>query len=125
VTTAQPAGYRRSARTGDALATLGEPKSRLTSARAFDTQTTQTLAYWLDNDARTMDGQARWNDHVAATRAASERLLAAWAALGFIDMTISANEDHSEVVTWDNAEVLELLREVRALLVGQDPTGSR
>lgn len=38
-------------------------------------------------------------------------------ALGFIDQTIYANEDSGPRVTWRNAEVLELLAEIRRMLV--------
>lgn len=37
-------------------------------------------------------------------------------ALGYIDMTVNANADNSEDVVWSNAEVLALLRELRAKL---------
>ncbi len=40
--------------------------------------------------------------------------------LGFIDQTLYANGDSSDAVTWRNAEVLSLLREIRATLTGAD-----
>lgn len=97
--------------------TFSQPKSPLTSARMFDTTTSEALAYWLDNDAAAMDGQPGRNNHVAATRAAVERLHAAWLTLGFIDQTIYANEDNGNLVKWDNAEVLEMLRTIRSTLL--------
>jgi len=54
--------------------TVAEPKSRLTSARMFDTTTDAALADWLDTDAAMLDGRPGLNDHVAACRAAAERL---------------------------------------------------
>jgi len=53
---------------------FNEPKSPLTSARMFDKLSDAELADWLDNDAQAMDGQPGQNNHVAATRAAAERL---------------------------------------------------
>jgi len=53
---------------------MNEPKSPLTSARMFDKMSDVELSYWLDNDAQAMDGQPGRNNHVAATRAAAERL---------------------------------------------------
>lgn len=96
--------------------TLSTPKSTLTSARMFDKQTDAELAYWLDNDAQALDGQPGRNNHVAATRAAVERLLALHDALGFIDQTVYANEDSRPDLKWTNAEVLELLGEIRGKL---------
>jgi hypothetical protein len=51
-----------------------EPKSPLTSARMFDNTSDSDLADWLDNDAQALDGQPGRNNHVAACRAAAERL---------------------------------------------------
>lgn len=96
--------------------TLSTPKSELTSARMFDKKSDVDLAYWIDTDAAGMDGQPGRNNHVAATRAAAERLLALHDALGFIDQTVYANEDNSHRVKWRNSEVLELLAEIRAKL---------
>lgn len=101
---------------------FSEPKSALTSARMFDTTTSESLAFWLDEDAKALDGQPGRNNHVAASRAAAERLMAAWLTLGFIDQTIYANEDSGNLVTWDNAEVLELLRSIRATLLTNPET---
>lgn len=56
--------------------TLSTPKSPLTSARMFDKKSDADLAYWLDEDARRLDGTPGNNNHVAAVRAAAERLLA-------------------------------------------------
>jgi uncharacterized protein YfdQ (DUF2303 family) len=42
----------------------------------FDKTSDRDLADWLDNDAQAMDGQPGRNNHVAATRAAAERLRA-------------------------------------------------
>lgn len=38
-------------------------------------------------------------------------------SLGYIDQTLYANEGNSSRVTWRNDEVLELLRDVRAMIV--------
>lgn len=46
----------------------------LTSARVFDKRTDVELAQWLDNDADQFDGRAGMNNHIAACRAAAERL---------------------------------------------------
>lgn len=97
--------------------TFSQPKSPLTSARMFDAKTTLDLAYWLDEDARRLDGTPGNNNHVAATRAAVERLNAAWLTLASIEQTIYANEDSGNTVTWDNAEVLEMLRDLRSTLM--------
>ena len=97
--------------------TFSQPKSELTSARIFDQKTTLDLAYWLDEDARRLDGTPGNNNHVAATRAAVERLNAVWLTLSSIDQTIYANEDNGNTVTWDNAEVLEMLRMIRSTLL--------
>lgn len=102
------------------MSRVGEPKSPLTSARMFDARTTEALAHWLNNDAIMLDGQPGLNNHVAATRAASERLIASWRTLGFVDQTIHANEGNSNLATWDNAKVLDMLRTIHATLVGQE-----
>ena len=94
--------------------TLSTHKSELTSARMFDKVSDSKLAYWLDTDAASMDGQPGRNNHVAATRAAAERLLALHDALGFIDQTVYANEETK--CMWQNIGVLELLAEIRAKL---------
>lgn len=54
---------------------LSTPKSELTSARMFDRLSDAELAYWIDNNATAMEGQPGQNNHVAAVRAAAERLL--------------------------------------------------
>ncbi|GGO59069.1 hypothetical protein GCM10010910_01130 [Microbacterium nanhaiense] len=56
------------------MSRFNEPKSPLTSARMFDKTSDAELADWLDTDAQAMDGQPGRNNHVAATRAAAERL---------------------------------------------------
>jgi hypothetical protein len=48
----------------------------LTSARVFDDANNAYLAQWLDTDADLWDGSPGWNNHVAACRAAAERLRA-------------------------------------------------
>jgi len=96
--------------------TLSTPKSELTSARMFDRKTSAEVAYWIDTDVATMDGQPGRNNHVAASRSAAERLLAAHDALGYIDQTIYANEDASPRLKWRNSEVLDLLCEIRTRL---------
>jgi hypothetical protein len=53
---------------------MSEPRSPLTSARMFDQQGNEELAQWLDNDADMLDGRPGLNNHVAACRAAAERL---------------------------------------------------
>ena len=53
---------------------MTEPKSPLTSARMFDMTSNAELAQWLENDADVMDGRPGHNNHVAAVRAAAERL---------------------------------------------------
>lgn len=98
--------------------TLSTPKSELTSARRFDRKSDAELAYWIDSDAAVMDGQPGRNNHVAATRAAAERLLAAHGALGYIDETIYANEDTDPDLKWRNSEVLAVLYEIRARITG-------
>jgi hypothetical protein len=87
----------------------------------FDKKSDVELAYWLDNDAKAMDGRPGSNNHVAATRAASERLIALHDALGFIDQTVYSNEDSPEYVRWPNSEVLEMLGEIRARLTRSTP----
>jgi len=56
------------------MSRFNEPKTPLTSARVFDKKSDAELADWLDTDAQAMDGQPGRNNHVAATRAAAERL---------------------------------------------------
>lgn len=97
---------------------LSTPKSEITSARMFDTKSDAELAYWLDSDAAAMDGQPGRNNHVAATRAAAERLLALHNALGFIDQTVYVNEGTR--CMWQNIGVLELLGEIRDRLTATD-----
>ena len=46
----------------------------LMSARMFDRLRNDELARWLDNDANEMNGEPGRNNHVAAVRAAAERL---------------------------------------------------
>lgn len=48
--------------------------SDLMSARIFDRLSNEELARWLDNDANEMSGEPGRNNHVAAVRAAAERL---------------------------------------------------
>ncbi len=55
---------------------MSEPKSPLTSARMFDGVSDTILADWLDSDAQMLDGRPGLNNHVAACRAAAERLRA-------------------------------------------------
>lgn len=105
--------------------TLSTPKSELTSARMFDRKTDEEVAYWIDTDAAAMDGQPGRNNHVAATRSAAERLLRAHSALGYIDKALDNVADLD--VLWTNAEVVEVLEDIRSLLLtdrevgGQEP----
>ncbi|HEU5223941.1 MAG TPA: hypothetical protein VFU07_09735 [Candidatus Lumbricidophila sp.] len=46
----------------------------LRSASIFDRLSDEELAQWLENDAQAMSGQPGTNNHVAACRAAAERL---------------------------------------------------
>lgn len=57
------------------MSSLWPAKSELTSARMFDKKSDVDLAYWLDEDAKRLDGTPGNNNHVAAVRAAVERLL--------------------------------------------------
>ena len=97
--------------------TFSEPKSPLTSARMFDTTTTEALAYWLDNDAKAMDGQPGRNNHVAATRAAVERLSRAFDALAYVDKSIDNVADMPPEMIWENREVIQMLEDIRSMLV--------
>lgn len=99
--------------------TLSTPKSELTSSRMFVRKTHAEVAYWIDTDAAAMDGQPGRNNHVAASRSAAERLLAADDALGFIDQTIYANEDSNPLTPWRNEEVLALLGEIRMKMLAE------
>ena len=103
------------------MSDLSTPKSELTSAHMFDKTSDLDLAYWLDNDAKAMDGQPGRNNHVAATRAAIQRLLAVHDVLGFIDQTVYSNEDSPDCIRWDNSEVLELLGMIRGKLTRSTP----
>lgn len=95
--------------------TLSTPKSELTSARMFDRKSNKDVAYWIDSDAAAMDGQPGRNNHVAATRSAAERLLRAHGALGYIDKALDNVADLD--VLWTNAEVVEVLEDIRSLLL--------
>lgn len=97
--------------------TFSDPKSPLTSARMFDTKTSEDVAYWLDEDARRLDGTPGNNNHVAATRAAVERLHAAWEALVYVDKSLDNVRDLPADLAWTNREVVEVLEDVRSLLL--------